>query len=217
MRAERILLLGLTLLAACSSSIQPAGFSQQEGANPSLQGKDSDEAARKSLEFFRQLVRDDNFRALGFESRSEAAEAQLSNPLRVSLVPLDQLRNYERGSDPQNLLVEANRMIYPVTVKGQVRSSIVVTRMGENWQGGSFGDAALAKLLTSTRKSQSDFVVWVPALNVYFVASLTNNRLVLIPVLDHPNLGLKVGSPYPAEDAFLALVPAARSYDGSPN
>ncbi len=216
MRTFAILLITLAWLAACSNVAVP-GTPQQGDRNPALQGKDPDEAAKKSLEAFRGLVTDQNFKALGFESRDEVAAAQLAEPLRVSLVPLDQLQKYERGSDPQRLLIEANRIIYPVTVKDQVRSSISVTKVDDGWQGANFGSAVLVKLLTGARKAKSDFVVSAPAMNAYFLASRADNRLLLTPILDDPNLGFKAGGTLPAEEAFAVLARAAQGINGLPN
>jgi hypothetical protein len=210
-----LLLLGLILLAACSAV--PA--SQPHGGEtiPSLQGKDPDEAARKSLEAFRALVTDENFKALGFVSRDEVSVAQLDVPLHVFRVQLDQLQKYEPRSDPEKLLIDSDRVIYPITVKEQIRSSLEVEKNGDSWQGTNFGSPELVKLLTTARKDKSDFVVWVPALNLYFIANRRDNRLQLTPILDYPNLGLSAGRTLTADEAFTAILSAARSHDGLPN
>jgi len=71
---------------------------------------------------FTALVTEEDFAALGFESLEEVADAQLGEPLQVSAVPLDRLKEFTPETDPNELLVEANRIIYPVTVNEEVCS-----------------------------------------------------------------------------------------------
>ena len=53
---------------------------------------------------------------VGFDDPSEAASATLGEPIRVSMVRLDALRKYSAGGDPERLLTDVGRVIYPVFV-----------------------------------------------------------------------------------------------------
>lgn len=213
MMTRLIFLLVPLLLIACSII---TGQPQGEGTT-ALQGKDPDEAARKSLEAFRGLVTEANYKPLGFASRDEIAAAQLDMPFQVFRVQLDMLQKYEPRSDPEKLLVNADRVIYPLTVKGEFRSSLEVEKRGNVWEGTTLGSPELARALIKARKDKSDFVVWVPALNLYFDANRSDNRLMLAPILDYPNLGLNAGRTMTADEAFTAILPAARNHNGGPN
>ena len=213
----RALLVALLLaLAACAApASQPPGGEPEP--IPALQGKDPDEAARKSLEAFRALVTADDFTALGFESLDEVAKAQLGPSLKVSTVPLDRLQKYEPGANPEELLVDANRVIYTVTVNEEVRTSLEVGQVGDLWQGRSFGSPEFIRPIAKLRQSDTDFVVWVPALNAYFMASRTEGGLTLTPAFDYPELDLSAGRTLPAASAFAVMVPLAQSHNGLPN
>ncbi|GAG68241.1 unnamed protein product, partial [marine sediment metagenome] len=95
------------------------------------------------------------------------------------MVRLDKLQKYEPQSDPNKILDTVYQVIYPVKVEKNVRSSIVVEKMKEQWEATSFGGPNLIKMLTKVRKDNSDstklpissyFVVQVPALNLNFIA-----------------------------------------------
>jgi hypothetical protein len=211
----RALLVALVLaVAACAAPASPSPGGEPV---PALQGKDPDEAARKSLEAFRALVTADDFRALGFESFDEVAKAQLGPSLKVSTVPLDRLQKYQQGANPEELLVDANRVIYTVTVNEEVRTSLEVGKVGDLWQGRSFGSPEFIRPLARLRQSDTDFVVWVPALNAYFMGRRTEGGLTLTPAFDYPEMDLSAGRTLPAASAFAAMVPLAQSHNGLPN
>jgi hypothetical protein len=206
----------VVLLAGCSpqASQPPAGEPQPE---PALQGKDPDEAAAKSLEVYRRLVTADDFAALGFKSLDEVAKAALGRSFTVSLVPLDRLAQLTRDTKPDDLFTDSGRVLYEVTVGGEVRSSLEVGPIGTVWQGQSFGSPGLIAALAALQPGAEDFVVWVAALNVYFLASRTSDGLFLTPAFDYPAFKLVVGRAIPAADALGGLVEAAKGHDQLPN
>lgn len=202
-------------LAGCSApaATTPAGGGEPQ-PEPALQGRDPDEAAAKSLDAYKKLVSADDFGALGFESLDEVAQAQLGHSFPVTLVPLDRLQRFERGTNPEDLFVDAGRVIYEVRVGDAVRSSLDVGQIGDVWQGESFGSPGLIRPLSALRQADADFVVWVAALNVYFEASGAQEQLMLTPIVDYPDFGLSAGKAMPAGDALGALVEAAKGVTG---
>lgn len=206
----------VVLLAGCTpqASQAPAGEPQPE---PALQGKDPDEAAAKSLEVYRGLVTADDFAALGFKTLEEVAKAELGRSFTVSLVPLDRLAQFGRDSKPDDLFIDSGRVIYEVTVGGEVRSSLEVGPIGTVWQGQSFGSPGLIGALSALQPGADDFVVWVAALNVYFLAHRNSDGLFLTPAFDYPQFSLVVGRAVPAADALGLLVEAAKGHDQLPN
>ena len=194
-------------------------------ANAQSDNKESQKVAFESIMTFRKLVNEQNYKAMGFESLDEVSTAALGEPIRVFLVRLDQLREYQPGSDPNKLLIDSDKVIYPVTVKEQVRSSIVVEKVNETWKTTNFGGPNLIKILANIRKNTSDssglpissyFAVQVPSLNLYFVGHRTDNELMLTPLLDDPSFEFKAGRTTPAKDVFSAILPSAKEHSGLP-
>jgi hypothetical protein len=204
------------LLAGCATqaSQAPGGEPQPE---PALQGKDPDEAAAKSLEVYRTLVTADDVEALGFKNLDEVAKAELGRSFTISLVPLDRLAQFGPNTKPEDLFTDSGRVIYEVNVGGEVRSSLEVGPIGTAWQGQSFGSPGLIVALSTLQPGAEDFVVWVAALNVYFLADRNSDGLFLTPAFDYPQFNLVVGRAMPAADALGLLVEAAKGHDQLPN
>jgi hypothetical protein len=180
----------------------------------------SRQAASQGLETLRKLVNADNYRSMGFESLDEVRSASLGDPLHIYRVRLDQLREYEPGGDPEKLLSDIGQDLYPVSVAGAVRSSVLIEKKGGQWSAVSFGGANLVKVLgqrladnstTSKVAAASYFEVHVAALNMYFLGYRQESRLMLVPLIDDAKLKFTAGMPVPAAEVFAALVPAAKA------
>jgi hypothetical protein len=208
------------VLTACSRGTAQSGDEHKPPVHP-----DAQTAATRALDTLRKLVTADNAKDMGFDAPAEAATATLGVPVRVQMVRLDALRAYVAGADPGGLLTEANRVIYPVSVNDQVKSSIVVEGSGNQWKASSFGGPHLVRQMaryradvTARLKPAADSVtlVHVAALNVYFLGYRVDGRLMLTPLENHPEYRLEAGSSVPADQVFATLVPIARNYNGLP-
>ena len=62
----------------------------------------------------------------------------------------------------------------------------------------------------------SYFVLEVPALNAYFIAQRSENKLMLTAVLNDATLKLEAGQTSPAAEVFEKLAPIAKAYNGLP-
>lgn len=184
-----------------------------------------DKLASDALVTFSELVTQENYQEMGFASPDEAKVATLDVPLRVFMVRLDELQKYEPGSDPSPLLSGGDYVIFPVAVEGNVRSSIIVEKVMEEWKVTGFGSPNLVKMITNVRKDKSEstrlpgyffFVVTVPAMNLYFVAHRMGEGLMLTSILDEPLYGFKAGITMRADKVFEALLPAAQAHEGLP-
>jgi hypothetical protein len=153
------------------------------------------------------------------------AGATLGEPVVVLMVELEGLRGYQPGSDPNKLLKPISKVIYPVSAKERVRSSIVLQKGKEGWKASDFGGGNFARLVATAREQSAKttnlpvnafFVVQVPALNAYFLAFREQGKLMLSSLVDDPTLKLSAGAARPAEEAFGGLVPFARKYNGLP-
>jgi hypothetical protein len=182
-------------------------------------------AAAQSLATLPKLVSAANYRELGFASPDEVATATLGAPVPMYFVRLDQLRDYPAGGDPKALLTDLHQLFYPVVVRSDTRSGIVVQETKEGWRVASFGNAGLAKQVAAVGKGETgspggaaaDMIVQVPALGVFFLGNRNSDgSLRLTPLADSPNYGLRAGATMPAADLFAGLVPYARAYNGLP-
>jgi hypothetical protein len=217
-----IVILFLIAAPGCSQERVLHQGGSREGAPPRF--TDAQTAAVQSLQTFRKLLTKDNYKDLGFESVEEAVEARLGAPLGIFLVRLDPLREYQRGSDPNTLLADSGQVYYPVLVKEQARAAIVIARADGKWKVASLGNAGLAKQLWRVQKeagaplggaSAPEMIVQV--LGFHFIGRRgANNNLTLTPLVDDPAHNLRAGVEQPADEAFAALVPFAKSYNGLP-
>jgi hypothetical protein len=173
-------------------------------------------AAQHGLATLRQVVNAGNYASLGFESPDEVRKATLGEPLQVYQVRLDALRAFTGQANPETLLVDIRRNLYPVKVGDRVATSIFVMGSREGWRASELGNAAVARLVSRYRHGAGDFVVHVPAMKAYFVADRVEGKLLLTPVMDDPRTKLRAGETLPAEVVFLQLKEASEGYNGLP-
>lgn len=202
-----ILIAGLLLLTvACQNKPEP----------PQPPSQQPEEAATTAIGVLQKLVTQDNYRSMGFDSLDQVKQAQLGSPMPVFDIGLEQLKGYKTGTDASSLLTQNPKTIYPVTVNGEVKSSVTISHKAEGYQASSFGNADIVKRLSEYRQPQGDFVVRVPAFNMYYVGRKVENRLLLVPIIDDPRLKAKPGEAIPAENLLEQLVPLANAYNGLP-
>ena len=173
-------------------------------------------AAQHGLDTLRQVVNAGNYASLGFDSLDEVLRARLGEPLQVYRVQLDALRAFTENTDPETLLVDIRRSLYPVKVGDRVATSIFVTGSREGWRASELGNAAVARLISRYRHGAGDFVVHVPAMKSWFVADRVEGKLMLTPVMDDPRTKLRAGETLPADVVFLQLKAASEGYNGLP-
>jgi hypothetical protein len=216
--------LSAALLQGCASDTRAQQGPSREGGPQTF--ADSATAASNALVSFRKLATPDNYRELGFASLDEVGSARLGAPLPVSMVQLDQLREYQAGRDPAMLLTSLHQDYYPVQVQQQTRSAILVEQLDQGWAAVSFGNAGLAQQVDAlqtrmTAAAQAELsdaaIVQVPALGIFFLGHRDRQgELQLTPLADYPSLELRAGQTTPAREVFASLVPAARNYNGLP-
>lgn len=193
----------------------PFNSTSGAAAQPPPSASESD-AAKEGLAAFQKLVTPQNYHGLGFASPEDAQRAQLGDPIAVYRIGLDALKGYKPGTKIDDIMVDAKRSLYPVNVGEHVATSIYVTQHDDGWRATDFGNAAVARAVTSYRHEKSDIAVQVPALKVYFVGRRTEGGLTLTAVMDDPRLGFKAGQTMSADQALAVLQRAAASYNGLP-
>jgi hypothetical protein len=173
-------------------------------------------AAQEGLATLRQVVNANNYAALGFASPGDVRHATLGEPLQIYQVRLDALREFTGKDNPETLLVDVRRSLFPVKVSDRVATAIFVMGAHDGWRASELGNAAVAQLVSRYRHGASDFVVYVPALQAYFVADRLEGRLVLTSLMDDPRTKLGAGETLPANLVFIRLQQAASDYNGLP-
>ena len=208
----------LPILLLVCAMIGTAG-AQTMTQSSAVDVRQAGEVAGKSLSTLSQLVTEQNFRAMGFESAKEAAGASLGTPLPVYMVQLDELRQYA-GGDPAPLLKPLPQVLFPVVAGGATRSGITVENTGKGWQATGFGSPSLSRALAQGVQASgagNAFAVHVAALRTYFIGFRDGGgNLMFAPIRDEPELQLRAGVAIPASQALLALKPAALQYNELP-
>jgi len=213
-RGAMLLISVALLVSGCKGRVFSASQGNLSGDPPA--SASSQDAAQAGLKVMQSLVRAENFQGLGFSSVDQVKNAQLGDPLKVYRVPLDALSAYKGDANASGLLQDAHKLIYPVTVDQQVVSSLSATQRDDGWRANEYGNSALTRALVAHRESKDDFVVWVPALKIYFTARGEGEKLVLTTIMDDPRFDFKAGQDIPASKAFTVLQKFASAYNGLP-
>lgn len=148
----------VTLAGGCGGSGESSSSSGDNQGGGDRQDEErtfatEQEAARDALETFTLLVTKENHKAMGFDSDADVKSASLGEPIQVRMVRLDQLKTFQPGSDPNPLLQETRQVIYPVLIRDETRSSVMLAQSGPGeWRAVSFGNPRLAKQIAETRR-----------------------------------------------------------------
>src|SRR5262245_30113180 len=76
---------------------------------------EAQDAAKSGVAVMRQLVNDQNFREMGFDSRDEVNRAETGESWSLFNIGLDQLKKYESSTDVNSLLTPSADTIFPLT------------------------------------------------------------------------------------------------------
>jgi hypothetical protein len=182
-------------------------------------------AAASALKTLAGLVKPE--KTLGFHSPSELASAALAEPLPMLMVGLNDLRAYQTGDDPRPLLRDEGTVMYPVTVGGEVRSSVILRKVSGDWKATQFGRSNLAsfahagreRLASARRVAEAGVsLVEIPTMSARMLEHEENGVPMLTSLLDVPHTDLRAGVTLPAAEVFAKLQPLAAQNDGkAPN
>ncbi len=222
------------LLGAAACSSEPVGTPGANESTPAPQAVGFRSArtaaphravATASLDTLAGLVAQGNPETRGFHSNDEVGIATLAEPMPMYMMGLDGLRAYHPGQDPHTLLIDKEEAMYPLTVGGEVRSSVVVTKNAAGtWETTSFGHANLAKAAYAGRRgvaanrgvAEAELsIVDVPTLGARLLAHEENGKLMLTPMHDVPGTAFRAGDTRSAEEVIAALHPLAVQANGS--
>jgi hypothetical protein len=174
-------------------------------------------STQKTTESIMIKLAEKNYQGLGFDSFAEAKIMETNKPIREFSVRLDELKQYKTSSDPIALLKGGDEYIFPVMVKGKVKSSFTVVMAGDTVMPVPFGSPnriqlimnALNMNVSDKRPVEAFFLVKVPALYYHFLGYKEGNKLFLIPLLNDSRFKYSAAKPLPAENVFENLVVVA--------
>lgn len=181
-----------------------------DGAANSM--KTPDEAARKALESLPQLITEANYQSMGFSSLDEVKSAQLGAAVPRRTVSYDALLSMQPGATLSSLFTKDEQFVYPLKVGGAVKSTVSVSKRGEDWQISAIGDSFLAGMLSSTTGENLELIS-IPGLNLDFTAIRQGEDWILIPAQDNPKLNLAKGREVNASAALPAISQYAKEFD----
>jgi hypothetical protein len=222
--------LSMTLLlgaAGCSAVADsaPVADGPVSASAPAIAGAPHAVVAAASLRTLAHLVTPK--KTLGFQSVSEASSASLAEGLPMFRVGLDDLRSYHAGADPRPLLKDEGKVMYPVTVGGDVRSAVVVRKVNGDWKATEFGRASLASFAETGRKhvaaargvaESALSLVEIPTMSARLLEHEEGGVPMLTALMDVPGTDVRAGMTLPAAEVFGKLQPLALQNDGkTPN
>jgi hypothetical protein len=171
-----------------------------------------------SVAALQEIAKSGHHAEIGFDSPDEVRAAQPAEPLPVFMVRLDQLQAYREGQDPESLLVDLERVFYPMQVGGVIRSSMELSNNRGTWEVSRLGDTTQARMVHEARAQARSaagigadqfILVRVPALQRSFLGHHDAQGLMLTPVADDASLDLHAGQPIAAGQVFTRLVSIA--------
>jgi hypothetical protein len=183
------------------------------------------QVAQRSLAGLPSFVTPETFLALGFESVEEVNRAQIEQPMPIFMVRLDGLRRYSPGQNPADLLVQTNEVRFPISVDGQVRSSLTLRLTNGGWEVARVGRPQLTSRLVEIMQppglatqipSGAFFEVSIPALNLEFVGRRQGSSILLVSVVSEPRYDLQAGVAIDAGQVFERLAPFAQQLETGP-
>lgn len=180
---------------------------------------EASQAAAQGKKSFARLAKNDKLaQELGFLSVAEAADSNtaLGPPFAIVRLQIDLLRNFQLNTDPTTVVVFGREFIYPITVEGQVRSSLTVTEIRSDsqsdptWRPTVWGSSHLIRFLDKARKNSgvcsSCFTLAIPELSRYYLGNMVADKFLIIPLHSEPTLNLQEGVPIAAEVVFYKLI-----------
>jgi hypothetical protein len=187
------------------------------GSRPEALGSVPRKEAEHSLKLMK-LFEDTALTTLGLTKAQLAGSVIGKDSLMIYHIPAADLKKYGSTKDFDRILNNGFTVIFPVVDKNSEMpiTSVMVQQLKKDnkWVVTRFGNANLMRSLDVSRralvelkgKKQGYYVVLVPALFKYFVATGTGKDMTLLPVQGFDPIAKgSTKKPVPAAEAFKAL------------
>jgi hypothetical protein len=121
----------------------------------------------------------------GFASTDSLKDVHLEEPFNLYQITQASLDNYKEGDSTESLLSKTELWYFPLSVNNEIKSVLVVEKVGNDFRAVSFGYASLAREINAIKHK------W-PTSNGYrfhlAVAFQANSYLYTVPELNNHNL-----------------------------
>lgn len=180
---------------------------------------EQEKAAVKSLELIKQLPQP-VLQKLGFESELVVKKSKLGEPLQVYIIDQVKLKEFKKGDEPGDILVDINKIKYPIYVEGGFKSSITLRKVEKKWRFASMGGVE-TRYSDHARKIHSNnsqthlhsyFMVQVPFLRLTFLAYYSDGLLYLLSTHEDPDFKFPLFEPVLAGGVYLQLKQVIEKY-----
>ena len=171
----------------------------------------------------RAMATEEICKRLGFEAFAEVGSMELGEPLQTLHVRLGDLRTFGKINHHESLLLDKEEIVYPVVVKGNVRTAITVAKEENKWVIASLGKPNWVKTLTKLRKEHAVksnlslsgyFIVEIPSMYFVFLGHRKDNKVMLVHVDSHEALEFSAGDTDPLQEVFSKIINIAIDYRG---
>jgi hypothetical protein len=183
-----------------------------------------------NLALLKASITAEDYAFFGFHSPHEVPQATNAEPLLIYTIPLNQLQNYHPGDDFKGLLNRSSRVIIPIMVRGQVRSSVAfrIDAAQDLVSDVRFGQGRLIRDLMTTHASihpgqvksgTAPFVVEIPVFDIWLIGYVNpQGRAVLLATIELPLGAMTIAAGQPITDvAMFQMTVKAQNYNGLPN
>jgi|SoiMethySBSTD1v2_1073268.scaffolds.fasta_scaffold270064_2 hypothetical protein len=186
--------------------------------------KERDITAQNKLINFKSSLNEKNIGNFGFNSIDDLNNAELSKPpFQLSIIPLNQLKNYTSNTNVNSMFIQSSQFIYPIiNSKNRSATNAMILDYPQTklkWEIVSIGKSKLLAeaVYNQYKKTPNNyFIASIPFLNLDFITFRTGSSVMMIPVVSDPQNKLEAGVPVPAEKIFSTYSIAAKKYNGLP-
>ena len=182
-----------------------------------------EEKAKKALETFKELITEDTYDQLGFKTVSEKTQIALGERIPFYHIGFDQIQNFEKDHNPNDLLNHQAEYFFPVLVEDSIRSSISFKNYDGIWKTAQYGRSNFTKAIAIVRAEQAKehqkghdeyFAIHIPALYLIFISHFEEDVLMMRPVYEDDRIGLISSETLPATEALSQVSEYADIHKG---
>ena len=152
-------------------------------------------AAEFGLSNFLSTVPTSELVGMGFKNEPEIKNARLGSPYEQFTITPDALSGYRPGTSLESMVITTEHWLFPVTVNGEPRTTLIVAKMNDHWEAVSLGDARLSNvlskseaLLKGTESVKIEKYVRIFQANADFMYVQTATGEYLLPLLEQDQL-----------------------------
>jgi hypothetical protein len=183
---------------------------------------DFNELASEALRSFSRIVDSKNFELFGLAAADALKGAEPGDAIVHYGVPLDLLRRYQDGQDPNELVSEMGYATVPLVRQGTDKPAafVLIHQSREMWSVSGLGEAPYSEgfmqLSRELDLQGEPMLVRIPAMNLAFVGTKADDILSLAQITDLEIEGMRKGGFAPAAVVFSALARQAREMEDLP-